>query len=254
MYNLNNKEMNLKFLALAMLSLCIFSESGKAQVVSTEELAMADKPCVIYAGNPTGMAAEAGVTVLASASNVLYRGYTNPIYVSAPGYTSISVSATGGATVAKGKLDGYVGEYIVTVPASCSANKITVNVSAGGKNIGHQTFKVYGEPKPLITIGGYENGSRIPKSVLKENPRFEAIFDSDVFFPFENVNYNVISFSYIRTIRGVSSAVQVRGNALPQEFIDDISKMAPGTSISFIDVVVVTPSGQKTFGFTAILE
>ena len=199
-------------------------------------------------------AAAVSPTILASSNCVLYRGYTNPLYVSAPGNSGISVSATGGATVAKGKLDGFAGEYIVTVPASCSASTITINVNANGKNIGHQNFKVVDVPTPLITIGGYESGSTIPKSVIKSSPSIDAVFNPDAFFPFDEVNYTVTSFAYLKEVRGVVSKCIVRGNTIPGDVLSDISKKASGSPISIIDIEVSTPSGSKKFGFTATLE
>ena len=68
-------------------------------------------------------------------------------------------------------------------------------------------------------------------------------------------NTSVESFKYVKVERGISSLITVTGNTLPQDILNDISKKAPGSTTSFIDIKVSTPSGIKSApGFTIRLK
>ena len=174
----------------------------------------------------------------------IYKGLQNPLSVAASGYNNINVSATGGATITKGKVAGYEGEYIVTVPAGSQTKEVTINVSADGKSVGHQTFKVMNVPSPIITIGGYKSGDDVPKAAIKGSPRLDAVLEGG-FFPFKDVKYTVTSFTYMKEVSGVTSSQVVSGNTIPGDILSDISKKASGSSISFIGIKVSTPSGPR---------
>lgn len=104
-------------------------------------------------------------------------------------------------------------------------------------------------PSPMLTIGGYASGSSIPKSAIKSTPRFDAYLDYGT-----SVNCTVVSFKYVYECRGITTLKEVKGNTIPEEFLSDISKKPTGSVISFVDICVNTPSGQKKLGFTAVLE
>lgn len=198
--------------------------------------------------------ATSSTTISATACNIFYKGLQNPVSVSASGYTNINVSITGGATITKGKMAGYEGEYIVNIPASCTSKEVTVNVSAEGKNVGHQTFKVMNVPSPVIQIGGYKSGDDVPKAAIKGSPRLDAVLEGG-FFPFKDVKYAVTSFTYMKEVRGVTSSQVVSGSTIPGDILSDISKKASGSSISFIGIKVSSPSGTRNApGFAARLK
>ncbi len=198
--------------------------------------------------------ATSSTTISASACNIFYRGLQNPLSVAASGYTDISVSATGGATVTKGKLAGYEGDYIVTIPAGNTTKEVTINVSSGGKSVGSQKFKVMNVPSPVIQIGGYKSGDDVPKAAFRSSPRLDAVLEGG-FFPFKDVKYSVISFTYMKEVRGVTSSQVVSGNTIPGDVLSDISKKASGSSISFIGIKVSSPSGTRNApGFAARLK
>ena len=198
--------------------------------------------------------ATSSTTISATACNIFYKGLQNPLSVAASGYTNINVSATGGATITKGKVAGYEGEYIVTVPAGSQTKEVTINVSADGKSVGHQTFKVMNVPSPIITIGGYKSGDDVPKAAIKGSPRLDAVLEGG-FFPFKDVKYTVTSFTYMKEVRGVTSSQVVNGNTIPGDILSDISKKASGSSISFIGIKVSSPSGPRNApGFAARLK
>lgn len=198
--------------------------------------------------------ATSSTTISATACNIFYKGLQNPLSVSASGYTNISVTATGGASITKGKVPGYEGEYIVTIPAGTTAKEVTINVSAEGKNVGHQTFKVMNVPSPVIQIGGYKSGEDLPKASIKGSPRLDAILEGG-FFPFKDIKYTVTSFTYMMEVRGVASSKTVSGNTIPADILSDISKKASGSTISFVSIKVSSPSGPRNApGFTARLK
>jgi gliding motility-associated protein GldM len=198
--------------------------------------------------------ATSSTTISATACNIFYKGLQNPLSVAASGYTNINVTATGGATITKGKVAGYEGEYIVTIPSGTQTKEVTINVSADGKSVGHQTFKVMNVPSPIITIGGYKSGDDVPKAAIKGSPRLDAVLEGG-FFPFKDVKYTVTSFTYMKEVRGVTSSQVVSGNTIPGDILSDISKKASGSSISFIGIKVSSPSGPRNApGFAARLK
>jgi len=200
--------------------------------------------------------ATSSTTISASAWNIFYRGVQNPVSVAASGYTNINVTASGGASITKGKVpnpDGgfFEGEYIVTVPQG--VNEVTINVSAEGKNLGSQKFRVKNTPSPAILLSGYKSGDAISKGAIKANPRFEAKIEGGV-FPF-NVNYSVVSYAYMTEVRGVTTKKTGNSNALTSEILADLQTKKPGTTISFMDIKVSSPTGTRSApGFTARIQ
>ena len=108
---------------------------------------------------------------------------------------------------------------------------------------------IINSPSPILTIGGYASGVSIPKSTIKNSPRFDAFIDYGTF-----VNCTVVSFKYVYECRGLITLREVEGNIIPEEIMSDISKKPAGSVISFVNVLVDTPSGQKTLGYTVVLE
>ena len=189
-----------------------------------------------------------------TACNIFYRGIQNPLSVKASGYDNFNVTVSGGASITKGKLAGYDGDYIVTIPAENQTKEVVVGINVDGKSIGQQTFKVINVPTPTICIGGYKNGSDLPKSVIKSSPRLDAVLD-DGFLPFNNVKYTVTSFTYLKDVRGVTTSQVVSGNTIPGDILSDISKKASGASVAFVGINISTPSGQtQTLGYVARLK
>lgn len=189
--------------------------------------------------------------ITATAGNIFYRGIQNPLSVAISGRKDYEVQATGGAVVTEGKVAGFEGNYIVTVPAECQAKEIIININADGKNICRKTFKVLNVPNPVIAIGGYKNGSDLPKSAINGSPRLDAVLE-DGFFPFKDIKYSVTSFTYLKEVRGVTSSQVISGNVIPGDIISDMSKKASGSSISFIGIKVSSPSETNTvLGYTA---
>lgn len=197
--------------------------------------------------------ATSSTTISATACNIFYRGLQNPVSVAASGYTGATPSASGGATIKQGKVAGYEGEYVVTV-TDPSVKEVTISVSAEGKNVGSQKFKVMNVPTPVIQIGGYKSGDDVPKQVFRSSPRLDAVLEGG-FFPFKDIKYTVTSFTYMKEVRGVTSSQVVSGNTIPGDVLSDISKKASGSSISFIGIKVSSPSGPRNApGFAARLK
>jgi gliding motility-associated protein GldM len=200
---------------------------------------------------------EAGFTVSATKCNVFYKGLENPVAVSVSGYPKegISVSISGGASIHPAQGGGY----IVIVPPSVTAKEVTVSVSVktpeGGKNLGSSTFKVFDVPPPSIMIAGaYKDGSRMPKSAIKNSPMLTARL-GEGFFPFEGVKYNVSSFDFVFSVRGVAGLKKVPGSRLTEDVLAEITKMGAGQTLTFTNIFYTGPSGTKqTNGVTVILE
>jgi len=181
--------------------------------------------------------AQKSVAISATACNVFYRGLKNPVSVAATGFGGATPSISGGAKIYSGKVPGYEGEYVVEIT---DPNTKEVTISAGGQS---QKFKVLNVPSPAIKIGGYGSGEAVPKAALR-SITLSAQLEGG-FFPFKDVKYSVVSFTYMKEVRGVVSAQNVSGNVVPADIIQDIAKKPSGATISFINIKVSSPSGVR---------
>lgn len=193
------------------------------------------------------MAKAQNVQVKNSAVDVLYRGVKNPVSIvtcSNDGVPSIS----SGAKIYSGNVSGFEGQYVVEVT---DPNVKSVTISVGDVST---QFRVLELPVPTIKIGEYLSGGEIPKSVFTSSTQLDAVI-GDVNFPFNDVEYTVAQFTYMKEEDGITSAQVVTGNKIPAEILNDIKKKSSGSSIAFIGIKVSTPAGQRNApGFTAELK
>lgn len=196
---------------------------------------------------------DAGFTVSASACNVFYRGLDNPVEVAVSGYPqeAVSVSISGGASISRSGAG-----YIVKVPASVSAREVSITVSVrteeGVRTLGSKTFSVLNVPPPTIVIAGaYKDGASVPKAAITRTPTLTANLESD-FFPFKGVNYSVISYEFLYSVRGVTQTIAGTGSNIPQTILNNLN---PGSAASFTNIRVSSPSGErKTNGITVKIQ
>ncbi|MBT8327866.1 MAG: gliding motility protein GldM, partial [Bacteroidia bacterium] len=87
-------------------------------------------------------------TVSADKLNLLYVDLDNPLSISVPGFSAadISVKASRGASIS-----GSNGTYNVKVDGS--ARKVSITVTAGGRNMGTTEYRVRNVPEPNGQIG-----------------------------------------------------------------------------------------------------
>ena len=196
---------------------------------------------------------DAGFTVSASACNVFYRGLDNPVEVAVSGYPqeAVSVSISGGASITRSGAG-----YIVKVPAGVTAKEVSISVSVrteeGGRTLGSKTFSVLNVPPPTIVIAGaYKDGASVPKGAITRTPTLTANLESD-FFPFKGVNYSVISYEFLYSVRGVTQTIAGTGSNIPQTILNNLN---PGSAASFTNIRVSSPSGErKTNGITVKIQ
>lgn len=196
---------------------------------------------------------DAGFTVSASACNVFYRGLDNPVEVAVSGYPqeAVSVSISGGASISRSGAG-----YIVKVPASVSAREVSITVSVrteeGVRTLGSKTFSVLNVPPPTIVIAGaYKDGASVPKAAITRTPTLTANLESD-FFPFKGVNYSVISYEFLYSVRGVTQTIPGTGSNIPQTILNNLN---PGSAAIFTNIRVSSPSGErKTNGITVKIQ
>lgn len=196
---------------------------------------------------------DAGFTVSASACNVFYRGLDNPVEVAVSGYPqeAVSVSITGGASIVRSGAG-----YIVKVPASVTAKEVNISVSVrteeGGRTLGSKTFAVLNVPPPTLVIAGaYKDGASVPKGAITRTPTLTANLESD-FFPFKGVNYSVIAYEFLYSVRGVTQTIAGTGSNIPKAILDNLT---PGSAASFTNIRVSSPSGErKTNGITVKIQ
>lgn len=207
-----------------------------------------------FTGNYT--VGDAGFTISATNTAVFYRGLDNPVEVSVSGYPreSVRVSISGGANIRQA---GQA--YVVTVPQGVTADNVNISVSVvtddGTRNLGSQSFRVLNVPPPTIMVtGAYRDGSSVPRAAIDRNPVLGARLEAD-FFPFEDVSYEVVSYDFLYSIRGVQNQVTVQGNRFNNEVMEQIRRMGAGQALSFTNIFVRGPSGtRQTQGVNVILR
>ncbi|OIO99570.1 MAG: hypothetical protein AUJ98_10780 [Bacteroidetes bacterium CG2_30_33_31] len=185
-------------------------------------------------------------TVSADKMNVVYRGLSNPMSVSAPGFTNenVSLSSSGGGTLARTS----PGHYFFTPSKDSKAKDVTFFVSAksgkGSQRLGEFKYRIKNLPPPTITLAGKVDGETVSKTVVLASPYLRAqLLD----FLFDGVSYNVTSFEFYAShpIKGKIALETVKGSSLNATIIAALRKAPAGTRVSISSVNVVGPDGGK---------
>lgn len=170
--------------------------------------------------------------------NVLYIGYNNPVFVAAggAGAEQLSVSISGGG----GSISGGRGEYIARV--SSQTDNCIITVSANGKVLGQQSFRVRALPDPVATVGGYPSGDNIPAQAFKAQNGVGA-FVKD--FPLD-LKYTVTSFSIVAdTEDGDIATADCTGNTWSPKARQIIQGLKPGQLITVENIYCVGEDGRR---------
>lgn len=175
-------------------------------------------------------------SIAAPELNVMYRGYDNKIQAVASGYppSSVKVSCSGCSSFTKkGEL------YIARVSGG---NEATVSVTADGKKIGFQKFRIKPLPKPQPYFGGATYGKKTIKSgILKQTPPLTAkLADSPL-----NVKFSVKSFTLDVIVNGKIITEKGRGGALTPKMKNMVKNAKRGQKIYISDVMVAGPDGKS---------
>jgi gliding motility-associated protein GldM len=170
--------------------------------------------------------------------NVLYIGYPNPVFVAAggAGAEQLSVSISGGG----GSIQGGKGEYIARV--SSQTDNCIITVSANGKVLGQQSFRVRSLPDPVATVGGNASGDNINAAAFKAQAGVGAYVKD---FPLD-LKYSVTSFSIVAdTEDGDVATADCTGNAWSPKARQIINGLKAGQLITIENIYCVGEDGRR---------
>jgi gliding motility-associated protein GldM len=170
--------------------------------------------------------------------NVLYIGYSNPVFVAAggAGAEQLSVSISGGG----GSISGGRGEYIARV--SSQTDNCIITVSANGKVLGQQSFRVRQLPDPVATVGGEQSGANVSAAAFKAQAGVGAYVKD---FPLD-LKYNVTSFSIVAdTEDGDIATADCTGNAWSPKARQIINGLKAGQLITIENIYCVGEDGRR---------
>ena len=169
--------------------------------------------------------------------NVFYRGVPNPIDVSVPGFSPEDLQVSGsGVTIKKIK----PGMYEATVQKN-TKQIAKIIVKADGKAIGKPLeFRVDRIPPPNASINGKREG-RMSKGQLSKAQGVAAKLSN---FPFD-LKYTVISYDCRLKVGEFTRTFPKKGNKFDADLKDKISKLKPGTDITFQNIKAKGPDGMK---------
>ncbi len=174
--------------------------------------------------------------------SVLYAGLNNPVSVSVPGVPASAIDlklAGGNAKLVKGEK----GQYLIT-PNDRTQVKLEVTASIGKeiRKMGERTFRVMPVPAPVAIVGGKKSMDAISTADLQRAQISAVLRD----FLFDDVRYEVISFSIGATINGSFTDVAVVGNKVNADAVSRIlNRVGARQLVTFSNIKVKGPDGVK---------
>ena len=175
-----------------------------------------------------------GAAVMLDKMNVFYIGVDNPVTISSgSGWDKTKVSMTGGT------ISGNNGRFSVRVGPGAATASIIVNADGKASSF---PFRIKRIPDPVFKIGGGK--SRMPAVEFKNQQYCRADLEN---FDFD-LKYNVVSAQvYFIGGAGFPNVIPatISGNSLAG-IANLIQRAGPGTSISFENIKVSGPDGERT--------
>lgn len=172
-----------------------------------------------------------GAAVMLDKMNVFYIGVDNPVTIGSPtGWDKTTVSMSGGT------ITGSNDKRIVRVSALGNAS---ITVTADGKS-GSFPFRVKRIPDPIFKIGSGK--PRVPSVEFKNQSFARAELEN---FDFD-LKYNIVSATVYFSGAGfpnVLTAALNGGSLAPLSSV--LSRCGPGTVVTFDNVKVSGPDGQR---------
>lgn len=169
--------------------------------------------------------------------NVLYRGYPNKVRAVASGFPpdQVKVSCSGCSSFSKSGED-----YIAKVGNGSSAK---VTVTAGGKSVGYQEFRVLPLPKaqPFFVGKSYES-TVVSGGSLRQGSKLTASLPNSPL----NVKYSVTSFSMTAVQKGkVLDGGRSSGGSLSGKMQSIMKGLKGGDKVYFENVKIAGPDGKS---------
>ena len=175
-------------------------------------------------------------SIAAPELNVMYRGYDNKIQAVASGYPpdAVKVSCSGCSSFSK-KGDLYIAKV-------GGGKEATVSVTADGKKVGVQKFRIMPMPKPQPYYAGRTYGDNtISSGLLKQTPPLTAkLADSPL-----DVQFSVKSFTLEVIVNGKLIEEKGRGGSLTPKMKNLLKNAKRGQKVYFSDVMVAGPDGKS---------
>lgn len=183
-------------------------------------------------------------TVSADKMNVFYKGVKNPVSISVPGVASHNVSPRINVGTISDKGDG---KYVVDIPGDASQRKATISVNAlmegQESEFASFDFRVREIPDPIPTVGGMYSSGEVERSTIRASSiiaKMPDYFEFDYFFPVQ---------SFVMVFRGpdgYSVELESNTNQFTPRMLDRIENLEIGSRITFEQIVVKAPEGQRT--------
>ena len=172
---------------------------------------------------------------------VLYAGIENPITVSVPGVDGRNVKAS--IVEGNGKLVPGEGEGKYLLTPSNGVKKIVVGVDAvidrGQQRMGAPVFKVKEIPAPVITVGGFQDGSKVSRSNLAAGAQVVARPQPGFEFKIPKGSIRVMS---LEVFVG-NKPFNMNGSAFEPDVISAIKRANRGDKI-YVTAKVMMPDGK----------
>ena len=169
--------------------------------------------------------------------NVMYAGYDNKIQAIASGYppNEVKVSCSGCKSFSKGNKGVYVAKVGNT-------KTTTVTVTAGGKKIGFQEFRVMPLPKPQPYYAGKTYGQKTIKSgALRQGLPLSAKLTNSPL----NVLFSVKGFTLDVLVNGKILSDKSNSGKLTGKMKNMLKNAKKGQKVYFYDVLVAGPNGKR---------
>jgi gliding motility-associated protein GldM len=180
---------------------------------------------------------EPSASIASPELNVMYMNYPNKIQAVASGFTEdqVKVSCSGCKSFSKS------GEYYI---AKVGGTKTaTVTVTADGKKIGNQDFRVFPLPKPQAffvgkTIDDKSISSGLVKQVKQGQKLIAKLADSPLDVPF-----TITGFDLELVFKGKLIIEKGKGASYSAKMINMLQNAGKGQKIYFTNVMAKGPSG-----------
>lgn len=175
-----------------------------------------------------------GASVAPDKMNVFYIGVDNPITIGSPtGWDKTTVSMTNGTISGQGSAR-------VVKPANMPGQKAVITVMADKKPSSFE-FRLKRIPDPVFKVGS--GRARVPSVEFKNQTNCRAELEN---FDFD-LRFSVVSATVYFSGAGFPNVKQVQitgGSLAPLSAL--MSQAGPGTSVSFDNIKVQGPDGQRT--------
>jgi gliding motility-associated protein GldM len=180
-------------------------------------------------------------SVAADKMNVFYVGVDNPVSLAVggvdPSMVSPRISGAGNTITRNPSGPGYI------VRVSAASNNVGVTLSAGGKDFGPFNFRAKNIPDPIVLANGIgEHETNVERGSLAAAGGLVARmkdFDFDLTVP-------VVSFTMTTTVSGDLQEQKATNNRFTPQMVTMINNARRGQRISFEDIVVRMPNGNRT--------